>query len=241
MMESVQVEVADKAIEILQRTRDGDTLEARDLKLVEQAVNGALNEAGRDLFEKLHSSVISGAYATTRHWFHDIEHLTRDHQGYVFWKGRQIEHYSHSDPAESRRDALELAERCRTLESKGFRVSGGALSRICMLQAPADTPWLLALQRYYCFFEPSEGRFPLTDEIYGIFYRTSAVGGVVVVSRNAEGLLIQRRDSGYQAFHELQDSGLTSMKVDPDYAEICRRLELMDITPAVLDAAISGA
>lgn len=51
MMESVQVKVADKAIEILQRTRDGDTLEARDLKLVELAVNGALNEEGRDLFK----------------------------------------------------------------------------------------------------------------------------------------------------------------------------------------------
>jgi hypothetical protein len=59
-MESVQINVADKAIEILQRTRDGDTLEARDLKLVEEAVNGVLNEEGRDLFEELHSSVISG-------------------------------------------------------------------------------------------------------------------------------------------------------------------------------------
>lgn len=241
-MESVQINVADKAIEILQRTRDGDTLEARDLKLVGEAVNGVLNEEGRDLFEKLHSSVISGAYATTRHWFHGIEHMTRNHQGYVFWKGRQIDHYSHSsDHAASRRDALDLAERCRALESKGFPVSGGALSRVCMLQAPADTPWLLALQRYYCFFEPSEGRIPVSNEIYGIFYRTAAVGGVIVVSRSAEGLLIQRRDSGYQAFHELQDRGLKSMTVDPDYAEITRRLELMEITPAVLEAAISGA
>lgn len=238
-MESAQFEVADKAIEILQRTRDGDTLDARDIKLVEHAVNGALNEEGQELFEALHSSVISGSYATTRHWFHGIEHMTRDHQGYVYWKGRQIEHYSHSDLAESKRDALDLARLCRTFESKGFPVTGGALGRTCMLQAPANTPWLLALQRYYCFFEPSEARHPGADEIHGIFYRTAAIGGVVMISRCADGLLIQKRESSYEAFHELQDRGLASMKVDPDYAEICRRLHLMDITSAVLDAAIS--
>ncbi|MBB4516342.1 hypothetical protein [Paraburkholderia fungorum] len=38
-MESAQLTVADKAIEILRQTRDGDTLEPRDLKLVEMAVN----------------------------------------------------------------------------------------------------------------------------------------------------------------------------------------------------------
>lgn len=240
-MESIQATIADKAIEILRQTRDGDTLEPRDLKLVEMAVNNFLNEEGKRAFETLFSSVVSGAYASTPHWFHGIEHMTRDHQGYVYWKGKHIEHYSHSDPSESRRDALELADRCRALEAKGFPVSGGTLMRTCVMEAPADTPWLLALQRYYCFFEPAEGVDPVISEIHGIFYRTGADAGVVVVSRKADGVQMSHKENAYDAFHELHGRGLESMPVDPGYAEICRRLALMAVTPAALEAAISGA
>ncbi|MDT8840339.1 hypothetical protein ParKJ_23210 [Paraburkholderia fungorum] len=240
-MESAQLTVADKAIEILRQTRNGDTLEPRDLKLVEMAVNDFLNEGGKQAFETLFSSVASGGYASTPHWFHGIENMTRDQQGYVYWKGKQIEHYSHSDPSESRRDALELAERCRALEGKGFPVSGSTLMRTCVMEAPADTPWLLALQRYYCFFEPAEEVGPSISEFHGIFYRIGADSGVVVVSRNAEGVQIIHKDSAYDAFHDLQGRGLKSLPVDPDYEEMCRRLTLMAVTPAALEAAISGA
>ncbi|MDI7065728.1 hypothetical protein QMO17_31275, partial [Klebsiella pneumoniae] len=58
---------------------------------------------------------------------------------------------------------------------------------------------------------------------------------------NAEGVQITHKDSAYDAFHDLQGRGLKSLPVDPDYEEMCRRLTLMAVTPAALEAAISGA
>ncbi len=54
--------VADKAIDILRATQDGDNLSERDLKLVECAVNGFLNETAESMFESLYSQVMSGNY-----------------------------------------------------------------------------------------------------------------------------------------------------------------------------------
>ncbi len=56
-MESAQLTVADKAIEILRQTRDGDTLEPRDLKLVEMAVNDFLNEDGKPMDDLKYSAL----------------------------------------------------------------------------------------------------------------------------------------------------------------------------------------
>ena len=56
-------------------------------------------------------------------WFHDIENLTINHDGYVLWHGQEVEHYTlnwaYSD--EARQDAQELAERCLHLESLGIQ------------------------------------------------------------------------------------------------------------------------
>lgn len=64
-MESAQLTVADKAIEILRQTRDGDTLEPRDLKLVEMAVNDFLNEDGKQAFETLFRSCLYSTAGTS--------------------------------------------------------------------------------------------------------------------------------------------------------------------------------
>lgn len=106
------------AIEILQKTNDGDDLDPQDLKLVEMAVNGFLTEAGYQAFNELHQKVLKGY---TKPWFHDIEHMTRDHVGYIYWKGHRVEHYdspwAYSQGA--KKQAEELARRCRILESEG--------------------------------------------------------------------------------------------------------------------------
>lgn len=52
--------LADNAIEILQKARDGEDLDPQHLKLVELAVNGFLNENGRYLFTELLHNVRSG-------------------------------------------------------------------------------------------------------------------------------------------------------------------------------------
>lgn len=111
--------VCEKACEILQKTRDGEDLSPEHLYLVQEMVNGHLNELGEQEFEKLYKSVQEGY---KKPWFHGIEHLTLDHVGYVYWKGKAVEHYN--TPwcwsAEGKAAAEELARRCRHLEGLGI-------------------------------------------------------------------------------------------------------------------------
>jgi hypothetical protein len=58
-------------------------------------------------------------------WFHGIEHMTLDHDGYLRWKGQTVERL---DPEFARSDAAKgkvriLAARCRHLEEVGKPVN----------------------------------------------------------------------------------------------------------------------
>lgn len=109
----------EKAITILQATRDGDDLAPTDLKLVELAVNRQLAENRREQFESLYEVCAKGEYSQP--WFHGIKHLTIDLHGHVFWKGVAVEWY-HPEFAyskEASEDAHELARRCRHLQKLG--------------------------------------------------------------------------------------------------------------------------
>jgi hypothetical protein len=112
----------DMAITILQMTDDGDDLAPEHLYLVQEAVNDHLSEQGEVAFYQLHQSVLKGY---KKPWLHGIEHLTIDHEGYVYWKGKQVEHYdfpwAYSEDARSQ--ALEIARRCSTLEGRGIEPS----------------------------------------------------------------------------------------------------------------------
>lgn len=109
--------LADNAIEILRATRDGDDLDPAHLKLVEMALNGHLNETGRAAFQNLLQSVRAG-YA--KPWFHGVEHVTRNHDGYVLWKGKEIEHFSngYASGDEAKAYVYELARRCALIEAR---------------------------------------------------------------------------------------------------------------------------
>ena len=111
----------EKAIAILQRTRYGDDLAPEHLSLIELAVNDMVSEAGQIAFEQLYSEVASGAYV--RPWYHGIENLQKDHRGYVYWKRVQVDHFSFDKYEEAHEAAIELADRCRTLEMLGLPVS----------------------------------------------------------------------------------------------------------------------
>ena len=112
----------DMAIEIIQSTHDGDDLAPEHLSLVQSAVNDWLTAEGKLAFEQLYESVKKGY---VKPWFHGIENLTRDHEGYVYWKGQRVEHYSPSEAYsdKARTSAEELADRCRQLEAKGKPVN----------------------------------------------------------------------------------------------------------------------
>jgi len=77
----------DICIDILKKTNDGEKLSPPHLRLVEIAANNGLSEAGEIALNKLHQNVLAGYKPD---WFHDIEHLTIDHEGYVYWKNLQV-------------------------------------------------------------------------------------------------------------------------------------------------------
>lgn len=110
----------DKALYILRSTNDGNDLAPVDLKLVESACNGFLNEKGEEAFDALYQRVKSGDYQVP--FLHGIQHLTVDHEGYVYWKGFEVEHYDSPYKSESKKDLQLLAKRCESLEKIGVEV-----------------------------------------------------------------------------------------------------------------------
>ena len=82
-------------------------------------MNGFLNKAGTEAFDRLYEDINNGTYKYP--WFHGIENLTIDHVGYIYWKGGVVEHYelpwAYSE--EAKKEALEVSRRCKILETKG--------------------------------------------------------------------------------------------------------------------------
>ncbi len=118
--------IFDQTIFILENTNDGDNLSPNHLKLIEIAANKDLSEAGEVALSELYRNVKTGY---TQPWFLGIENLTRDHEGYVYWKNKQVEHYDHdhwcSEGWQERmfQDAKELERRCKILEGVGLPVN----------------------------------------------------------------------------------------------------------------------
>jgi hypothetical protein len=225
------------AIEILRKTNDGMHLNPTDLKLVELAANSWLSEKGDVALSELLSDVTTGEYFTcSRRWFHGIEHMTRDYEGYVYWRTARVEHFSFSDAHEEKKAAVTLAARCRSLELKGFPVNGRtAGSRDCY-DAETSTPWKLALRTYYCFFEKN-------GEVTGVFYRQNVGEGqpeVVCVGRQGGGAVVHYDGTAYAAFHRLQDTGHGCLSSGPTYQECVTRLERLGLTAQSLDELIQS-
>lgn len=112
----------EKALFILKHTNDGNALCPLHLKLVELSINGQLSESGTQAFEKLFSNTLSGY---KKPFFHNIEHLTIDTQGFVYWKNTEVEHYSLSwaFSDEAQKAAQTLGNRCKSLETSGTPVN----------------------------------------------------------------------------------------------------------------------
>ncbi|HEV2327636.1 MAG TPA: hypothetical protein VGY56_02480 [Verrucomicrobiae bacterium] len=110
----------DKSIVILCRTNDGNNLAPIHLKLVELAVNGWLSEQGEVAFEELYQSVLKGY---TKPWHCGVEHVTKDHEGYIYWKGVRIEHFSFHSYDDVRKATEALGAACRHLEATNQSIS----------------------------------------------------------------------------------------------------------------------
>jgi hypothetical protein len=128
----------DQSIEILRDSRDGEDLEPAHLSLVEAAANNLLTERGVQAFQQLHAEVTSGKY--TKPWLCGVERVTRNHQGYVYWKGNRIEHFTFSamDAAHLKAITQRLAEKCRHIEALGLPVCGSAYLNNWLDEMPID-------------------------------------------------------------------------------------------------------
>lgn len=111
----------DMALEILRTTNDGNDLARVDLSVLQSAVNGWLSEQGEIYFVDLYRRVSSGTYR--KPWLHGVENLTKDHEGYVYWRDIEVEHYSFRDAKREKEAAEELGDRCRYMEMMNFPVT----------------------------------------------------------------------------------------------------------------------
>lgn len=111
--------VCDKACAILQLTEDGEELSPPHLYLLQCAVNGHLTEKGEVAFEELYQQVQSGNYR--KPWLCDVENVTMDHEGYVYWKGVNVDHYSFRTWSGEREAALDLAWVCEIRVKAGMK------------------------------------------------------------------------------------------------------------------------
>lgn len=213
--------IMDQAIEILAKTNDGNDLTPQDLHLVQVTVNRNLSEAGEVAFANLYRAVADGTYAESKRWFHGIEHLTSDHQGYVYWKGKRVEHFSYNDEQREAEGAAHLAAKCRTLEANGLGVTGRTATNPDCYTAPAGTPWKTGLTRYYGFFKKDE-------QVMGIFFRKNVKPGtseVVGAYKDAEGIRLISYDGAYEGFHAAVAAGWESAGVSQSYEETAKLLE----------------
>lgn len=123
-------EEIEEVLAVLRATGDGVLLSPRDLKLSEHVVNhgrAALTDAARARWDEVVVLVDQGQY--TKPWLHDIEHLTKDHQGFVKWRGQVVEHYSFRDAEKEKAAAQMLGACCRFLEARGRSVPGRELCK----------------------------------------------------------------------------------------------------------------
>lgn len=119
-------EIFDMAGEILQKTNDGNNLSPQHLKLVENAVNNFLNEKGIQVFKELYKNVKNGY---KKPFLHNVENITIDNEGYVYYKDKQIEHFEfdYAFSKESEEYTKELAKRCKDLENKGIEINSSTV------------------------------------------------------------------------------------------------------------------
>lgn len=163
--------------------------------------------------------------------------LTKRGDGYVYWRGVEVEHYSFREDVEAEQAAArKLVANCLALEALGLPVNARtAISPDCY-NAVAGSPWLFALPRYYAFFNMPSGRTT------GIFYRHAQVGHppTVFSIEAVEGVAqVEEHEDAYTAFHALQNRGGTCLPAQPTFEQVVSRLELLGVSVARLEQELA--
>ena len=113
----------EKGYEILARAENGYDLDPDDYRLANFASIDCLKETGIEKFNELYRRVVAGEYAPK--WLRGVENMTRDQEGYIYYKDVHVEHYNRSYmPSQSaKRELIELRSRCEFLERNDIPVS----------------------------------------------------------------------------------------------------------------------
>jgi hypothetical protein len=221
----------DRAIAILRHTRDGNDLSPSDLGLVELMVNASafgVSEEAEAVFESLYQRVIDGRYDASSQYLHGVEHLTRDHQGYILWRGRRIEHYSYRNRDDERIAAEKLGARCRSLEARDIPVTGRSAIMPIYETMPAGSAHLPLIERLYAAFADENG-LPacVIVSLPDGSARALAYQGDTLTARDFEGC--------YEAFHGCGYRRSLTNLLD-DYGATANMLEAGRFTPEAVAA-----
>lgn len=87
---------------------------------------------------------------------HGIAGLTQDAYGRIYWRGTVVDCLWPMPERQERRTAFLLAQRCKTLENKGFAVTARALYDKRLFDAPARTKWQTLLYTVYAVMHDQE-------------------------------------------------------------------------------------
>ena len=112
-----------KIIYILSNTNDGNQLSPGHLYLLQCATNhpDAITKDGDELITDIYNRVKTGTYQ--KPWHCGVKHLTKDHNGWVYWKGVRVEHFTFRDGGKEKAAAEELGRICRYLERTGREIN----------------------------------------------------------------------------------------------------------------------
>ena len=217
---------------ILEHTDGGRTLLEPHRRLVRRALQ-EIDVGGQDsAIEWLHQSVTSGTYR--KDYFKNIEHMTRDSAGLLFWKEHLIGSFSLTGEEQDHMIALKLAEHCRALEAKGFPLNPRAMVSREIQQAPADTPWKQALYTYSMFMSNA--------------LRTRAV---FWTQKRAELVMLEKQPDGavtsWKISEPVSERLLKMMRTEGFaaeyvgcYAAFVRVISATGLTPEDISSAVSG-
>ena len=195
--------------EIMSLTNNGRDLDFQNLKRLNVYFDGYKTEFPKE--EEVHYAELlgkarNGVFNTP--WFHGVENMTMDSQGYIYWRGNHIDHYSFDDLLAERESLLDLEKQCLILESKGFDVDARNVLCPYLKDAPKGTEWYRAIHYIYTIYVHES-----TKETWLIFNGKN--GAAISLGRTPGNPLLQRQDFAgemgcYDAFHAYQrQDGMT--------------------------------
>lgn len=199
----------EKSLKVLALTNDGDDLSQVELKLVETAVNGYLSEEGEVLFERMFERVTSGK---PPYWLQGIEHLTSDQEGFIYWKGNNVEHYDSPESESSKEPLQEIARRCLHVESLGLEPNsrGVVWHWNWMEELTPDNVWLHTFSRFpHCWTSDAGLVLAYTDGSLDFYSEDGGHAAFKTFPMFLEAFGVTDCEDTHAAYHMMKKAGFS--------------------------------